>query len=402
MNKSLLFFTSEFPYGLGETFIENEIDYLSREFKKVYIFPEVINKQKRTIPANCQVVGGLFSDKGYNRNSILKKYPIQVMQLFLSEFWHHGKLIDSKNELFSQCLRMVYKASILENWLDKNNIRVALFYTFWMDDWTTILSILKTRNRIKQLISRANGFDIFEERRENNFIPYRHFQLKMVDKIYCASKASMTYLKNRYPKYAMKIDYAHLGVTDHGLNPWSKSDHFTIVSCSNIIALKRVSLIPGILAKLELNICWMHFGDGIGKEELREQIQLLPENIAAELRGRVSNQELLEFYKTNSIDLFIHFSESEGGVPVSIQEAVSFGIPVLATDVGGINEIVNNTTGILIEKEFDPIVIARTLDDFLLNKAINQKYRIKVREFWKKNFNAKNIYPKFIGEFKKI
>ena len=43
------------------------------------------------------------------------------------------------------------------------------------------------------------------------------------------------------------------------------------------------------------------------------------------------------------IDLFINTSSSEG-VPVSIMEALSVGIPIIATDVGGTKEIVTKTT----------------------------------------------------------
>ena len=44
------------------------------------------------------------------------------------------------------------------------------------------------------------------------------------------------------------------------------------------------------------------------------------------------------------VDLFLTVSANEG-IPVSIMEAQSFGIPVIATDVGGISEIVNNVNG---------------------------------------------------------
>lgn len=41
-------------------------------------------------------------------------------------------------------------------------------------------------------------------------------------------------------------------------------------------------------------------------------------------------------------------SDSEG-IPVSIMEAMSFGIPVIARNVGGMSEIVNEENGLLLE-----------------------------------------------------
>ena len=73
-------------------------------------------------------------------------------------------------------------------------------------------------------------------------------------------------------------------------------------------------------------------------------------------------------------------------MPFSIVEAISFGIPVIATDVGGTNEIVNQTTGILIDKNFKPIQLAKIVDDFSLQ---NKKYSSEViRNFWLENFHS--------------
>lgn len=51
--KQLIFFTESFPYGKGESFIENEIEYLSREFDRIYILPKTSSTQEqRSLPAN--------------------------------------------------------------------------------------------------------------------------------------------------------------------------------------------------------------------------------------------------------------------------------------------------------------------------------------------------------------
>ena len=62
------------------------------------------------------------------------------------------------------------------------------------------------------------------------------------------------------------------------------------------------------------------------------------------------NFEILDFYKNNYIDLFINLSYSEG-IPVSIMEAMSYSIPTLATNVGGVSELVNEDNGVLVERD---------------------------------------------------
>lgn len=57
MNDKILFFiTDNYPFGYGETFIENEIDYLSQNFKGIFIISKNINdSQTRKVPKNCKV-----------------------------------------------------------------------------------------------------------------------------------------------------------------------------------------------------------------------------------------------------------------------------------------------------------------------------------------------------------
>ena len=55
--KKLNLFTYHFPYGNQETFLETEIEYLSNEFDKIYIYPrEYTSHRKRVLPPNVDVV----------------------------------------------------------------------------------------------------------------------------------------------------------------------------------------------------------------------------------------------------------------------------------------------------------------------------------------------------------
>ena len=63
--------------------------------------------------------------------------------------------------------------------------------------------------------------------------------------------------------------------------------------------------------------------------------------------GYVPNVEIMQFMEESNVDVFINLSTSEG-VPVSIMEAQSYGIPVIATNVGGTGEIIDKDNGILL------------------------------------------------------
>ncbi|MGZ5247769.1 MAG: glycosyltransferase, partial [Flavitalea sp.] len=62
-------------------------------------------------------------------------------------------------------------------------------------------------------------------------------------------------------------------------------------------------------------------------------------------------------------DLFLNVSESEG-VPVSIMEAMSAGLPVIATNVGGTREIVDGSNGVLVNKNISALELSDLLVHF--------------------------------------
>lgn len=61
----------------------------------------------------------------------------------------------------------------------------------------------------------------------------------------------------------------------------------------------------------------------------------------------LSHDQVMNYYKEHHFDVFINMSTNEG-VPVSIMEAASFGIPIIATNVGGTSEIVQPSVGMLL------------------------------------------------------
>ena len=79
-------------------------------------------------------------------------------------------------------------------------------------------------------------------------------------------------------------------------------------------------------------------------------------------------------------------------------EAISFGIPVLATDVGGTSEIVSGDTGWLIEKDFSVLSVVKVIESNR-PRFRDEVFRLGVRGFWKSNFEALKNYKEFINQF---
>ena len=79
-------------------------------------------------------------------------------------------------------------------------------------------------------------------------------------------------------------------------------------------------------------------------------------------------------------------------------EALSAAIPVLATDVGGVSEIINNKNGYLINKDLQCSNISLILEEhFNKSNEAMKEMRKNAREYWFKNYNASKNYKRFIN-----
>ena len=111
--------------------------------------------------------------------------------------------------------------------------------------------------------------------------------------------------------------------------------------------------------------------------------------------GQVSNREVISYYMNNHVNLFINVSESEG-IPVSIMEAISFGIPVIATDVGGTSEIViDGFNGLLLNKTFDIDKLVDVISCAILGRIDLLSFRKNARILWTEKYSCENNYYKF-------
>jgi glycosyltransferase involved in cell wall biosynthesis len=134
---------------------------------------------------------------------------------------------------------------------------------------------------------------------------------------------------------------------------------------------------------------WHHFGDGKGRKALQKTVdEHFPTNATGTLPGHVPNQEIMRHYREQPVDVFVNLSTTEGGAPVAIQEAISCGIPVIATNVGGNPEIVSDRNGLLLNPDPIPEEVAKALLTFCDNPEMAQKMRAESRKVWQESYNA--------------
>jgi glycosyltransferase involved in cell wall biosynthesis len=110
------------------------------------------------------------------------------------------------------------------------------------------------------------------------------------------------------------------------------------ISVGRLDGEKNPLLLADVLARLrERNGRWRLIvcGDGALRGELAERLRALEVTQYADLRGALEFDRLRELYRESHALLHVSLTE---GVPQVIFEAFAAGVPVVATDVGGVAE----------------------------------------------------------------
>jgi glycosyltransferase involved in cell wall biosynthesis len=170
------------------------------------------------------------------------------------------------------------------------------------------------------------------------------------------------------------------------------SKEIQVVSCANVIPLKRIDkIIDGLALLTNFQVKWTHFGDGHLMDDIKAKASALPNNIQVDFRGNIPNKEILALYKSQSVNLFVHTSETEG-LGMAIIEAQSFGIPAVVIGVGGVLDIVSEKTGVVLSPESEGLEIAAAKRLVLEGQKNTQNYRDYIQKYCLNIFNAKRNY----------
>ena len=129
-----------------------------------------------------------------------------------------------------------------------------------------------------------------------------------------------------------------------------------------------------------------------GEGELRQELEALADTLglrrSVKFLGVLSHRELLSLYRESTVSVVVVPSIDMGngyheGIPVALIEAMSYGVPVVATRTGGTEELVLPETGLLVPPE-DPGALAGALQTLLqdgpLREEMGNRGRMRVIE----------------------
>jgi len=389
MESKLYLFTGRFPYSKAENFLEDEIIHLCREFDKVFIIPFKSEAGPRRIcPDNCitlepivksnwdYILKGLFNLRG---SSVMFKELLKNRALFSFKklkVWGTGYI----------AVNCLLNSSVVREISEKMNGQ-ELFYFYW-GKWGNVLSYFYKKK--SHFISRFHGdWDLWEERYDG-YAPLRKLVSSSLDCAVFISQKGQDYFRQRYPECNTRL--FRLGTKDIGVVPSSKDGVIRVLSCSTVYPLKRVDLILDSVVEVSKTrkVEWTHLGGGVDFDRIKAvALSKQNESLSINLTGMISYSEVLDYYKNHCVDVFVNLSTNEG-IPVSIMEAISCDIPVVATNVGSTSEVVTEESGLLVTSDPTPHEVAISI-----NRVVDERKSFSPRAFWASMYKADTNYKEF-------
>jgi len=389
----LVLLSARFPYG--EAVLRNELAVTAERFRRVFLVPSWTGPEAAEIPANASVVD-LGWGAGWSRaekiEALRSRQASRILRRTLRHRSNWHAYLGKARGYLDILAENLLKARDLERWIADSGLRDAIFYDFWFEDSTLALAALRDRGAIRCAVSRAHRFDVFDFMRDDvPRVPFREFKAESLDAIFAISEESASYIRERVGASAGKVRLARLGVPRPPAHPEGTAEPPLVVSCSTLIPRKRVQEVPAVLRACGRPLRWVHFGEGSRRAGVEAAAATLPDTVDWELRGWVDNAAIREFYATEPVSAFLSLSLSEG-VPVSMMEAQSFGIPVVSLAVGAVPEVVTPGTGTLLPEEAGVPEVAAALSEALAPERFD---RDAIRAAHASRYDATANYEEF-------
>ena len=387
MGSKLLYFTNSYPFGIGEQWKANELNVLVKHFDKITVVPFSYGGNFNTpkqLPNGVELVGPLFREQDIKMRKIdlfrilFRRDVFKFAREFIGKgvYLSKGHLINWISGSFN-VVRLLGNNLIVKLLVEADSETVLYFY--WGQGSCEILPFI--HKRFHRTFVRMHRYDLFEYLNDG-YIPYRERLLDVINIAAPSSLIGQLHLRGIYPRAKASIEVVRCGTKGNGkISAASRDNVMRVASCSLLSPVKRVHLMIECLQFIGFPILWRHIGDGAQMEELKQLVENLGLGDTFIFEGLMDSSVILDFYTENSFDVFVNTSSSEG-VPFSIMEAFSVGIPVIATNVGGTSEIVDETNGILVREDLTPSNLAIELAQFY-QLSIDKKLKMRQSSFLK-------------------
>ena len=220
------------------------------------------------------------------------------------------------------------------------------------------------------------------------------FLVKKANKIVGVSRRALDFIKLMGCKDGQVI---HNGIEFRNDQYSERNNERLIIAfAGRLISGKGVLVLLDALGQLtedlKNKIVVRFYGFGPAKEEMIIKIKNLGLEKIIEFKGEIDSEVLRD--ELRKVDIFINPSFSEG-LPTSVLEAAEAGCAVIASDVGGTDEIIEHEISGLIVKSYDTEGLLMALEKLIKDKVLRNAYGHEAQRFVRENFSWQKVVEQY-------
>ncbi|SDW09168.1 glycosyltransferase family 4 protein [Paenibacillus sp. CF384] len=208
------------------------------------------------------------------------------------------------------------------------------------------------------------------------------------------SKSLQESLIGRFPAHKAKINFVHLGVDTEKFHPIgsSTSKPFHLLFAGRLIPRKGVPTLLkafGIALK-SIPSLRLTVAGGSRKSAYKVFLKRIARNlnVPVQFKGNLSRKQMPAFYRTG--DCFVCPSQMHEAFGLVNVEAMASGLPVIASHIGGIPEIVqHDRNGLLVQNYQKPAAFAAQIVKLASDPELRGRLANQARKDVQNRFNWK-------------
>jgi colanic acid/amylovoran biosynthesis glycosyltransferase len=358
----LAYVTVQFPYGRYEAFFASEVNELVSLSHDVTVIP---SRPQETF----------IGHRDFSANVLrLPLFGLRTFALAAAEFARHPiavfrvvkELLFARHQYRAKLKNLAVLPKALAVAWEMRRQGIEHIHALWLSTPATISYVVSELTGIPWSCS-AHRFDVFTD----NLLREKLSSAQFVRAI---SENTRNLLVERAgADVGDRCHVLHLGVNvPLRFHTPQRSRSLRLLCPAQLVPKKGHQYLLQALALLNERGVPFHCdlaGDGPLAGELKQSIDELGLSQRVKLCGTMPHDILLSRLERNFYDLVVLSSVDIGdqpgeGIPVSLMEAMAVGVPCVATDTGGVAELIDDPRCSRLVPQRDPAALADAIADF--------------------------------------
>ncbi|MCD6149976.1 glycosyltransferase family 4 protein [bacterium] len=183
------------------------------------------------------------------------------------------------------------------------------------------------------------------------------------------------------------------------------SERKIILTLGRLAKRKGVTwFINNVMRQLDKNIIYVVAGEGKDKRAIEKAVKKNDLQNRIKLLGNISNEEKLKLY--NNVDVFIQPNiEVKGdmeGFGLVVLEAASCELPVVASNLEGLKDAIQNGQNGFLVKPYDSESYKKKIEYLLNDDGFRKKFGQRARKYTIENYSWEKIAGRYLEEIGKV